>query len=81
MRTPRAIAQPRRGLTRGEAALYVGATPAKFDDMVRDGRMPRPVMLDEEETFDLIQLDLAYDRLSGGAHEQNEWNRRRRGAP
>lgn len=45
--------------------------------MVRDGRMPQPVMLDEEETFNLIQLDLAYDRLSGGAHEQNEWNRRR----
>lgn len=45
--------------------------------MVRDGRMPQPVMLDEEETFNLIQLDLGYDRLSGGAHEQNEWNRRR----
>ena len=71
------MAQLRRGLTRDEAALYVGATRRNFDQMVADGAMPQPVMLGDEETFDVVQLDYAYNRLGGGAHEQNEWNRRR----
>jgi hypothetical protein len=42
--------------------------------MVHDGRMPKPVQQDGEEVFDLIQLDLAFDRISGGATQRNPWD-------
>ena len=31
---------PKRGLSRAEAAHYVGVGTSKFDEMVKDGRMP-----------------------------------------
>jgi integrase len=37
---------PRRGLSRTEAAMYLGISPSKFDELVDDGRMPRPRMID-----------------------------------
>lgn len=77
MRSRRETSDPRRGLNRIEAARFVGFSPTLFDQMVNDGRMPKPVKQDGEEVFDLIQLDLAFDRISGGASETNEWNRRR----
>ncbi len=63
--TPRAAAQPRRGLDREEAAIYVGITLATFDQMVNDGRLPKPSEFDGEFVWDLAQLDRAFDRLSG----------------
>ena len=61
----RATTQPRRGLDRDEAAIYVGVTLATFDQMVTDGRLPEPVDLDGELVWDLVQLDRAMDRLMG----------------
>lgn len=37
---------PRRGLNREEAAIYVGVGTTKFDEMVNDGRMPKPKRVD-----------------------------------
>ena len=61
----RAATQPRRGLDHDEAAIYVGITIATFDQMVSDGRLPRPVEFGGELVWDLVQLDRAMDRLSG----------------
>ena len=36
----------RRGVRRDEAATYVGISPSKFDQLVKDGRMPRPKRVD-----------------------------------
>lgn len=63
--TNRAATQPRRGLDRDEAAIYVGITLATFDQMVNDGRLPKPSEFDGEFVWDLVQLDRAFDRLSG----------------
>ena len=63
--TSRAATQPRRGLDREEAAIYVGVTLATFDQMVYDSRLPRPSEFDGEFVWDLVQLDRAFDRLSG----------------
>lgn len=71
--TNRAATAPRRGLSRDEAALFVGFSPAVFDRMVEDGRMPKPTTLDGEEVFDLIQIDRAFERLCGGQPERNPW--------
>jgi excisionase family DNA binding protein len=37
---------PRRGLSHDEAAMYVGVSVGKFDDMISDGRMPAPRRID-----------------------------------
>jgi predicted DNA-binding transcriptional regulator AlpA len=36
---------PPRGLSRVQAAAYVGISPTLFDEMVADGRMPKPVRI------------------------------------
>ena len=47
---------PRRGLSREEAALYVGISASKFDMLVVDGRMPRPRQIDRRGDHVLEQL-------------------------
>jgi predicted DNA-binding transcriptional regulator AlpA len=54
---------PRRGLSRDEAAMYVGVSASKFDEMVADGRMPVPVRIDARKIWDIRSLDLAFDAL------------------
>jgi len=55
---------PRRGLSRDEAAMYIGISATKFDEMVIDGRMPAPVKIDTRKVWDIRSLDLAFDALS-----------------
>jgi excisionase family DNA binding protein len=54
---------PRRGLSRLEAAAYIGVSPGKFDELVRDGRMPAPKRIDGRKVWDIQNLDLAFDAL------------------
>jgi excisionase family DNA binding protein len=54
---------PRRGLSREEAAMYVGISASKFDELVRDGRMPRPKRIDGRKVWDVHALDLAFNSL------------------
>lgn len=71
----REASQPRRGLSRVEAASYVGIGATLFDAMVRDGRMPSPIRIAGRVLWDIRALDVAFDRLSGHAqHETNEWD-------
>ena len=44
---------PRRGLSREEAAMYVGVSATKFDEMRVDGRMPRPKQIDGRKVWDV----------------------------
>jgi predicted DNA-binding transcriptional regulator AlpA len=71
----KSISQPRRGLRRVEAALYIGVSPTKFDEMVKDGRMPRPKRIDTVVVWDKRQLDLAFETLpSDGESVENPWD-------
>jgi predicted DNA-binding transcriptional regulator AlpA len=64
----------RRGLSRGEAAEYIGVGVSKFDTMVGDGRMPKPKRIDGRRVWDRRQVDRAFDLLEGGsAVEDNPW--------
>jgi excisionase family DNA binding protein len=56
---------PRRGLSRVEAATYLGISPSKFDELVRDGRMPAPKRIDSRKVWDIHNLDVAFDALPG----------------
>lgn len=54
---------PRRGLSRVEAAMYIGISASKFDELVRDGRMPGPKRIDGRKLWDVHALDLAFNSL------------------
>jgi hypothetical protein len=54
---------PRRGLSRDEAAMYVGISPGKFDELVAAGKMPRARLIDRRKVWDIHMLDVAFDRL------------------
>ena len=62
---------PPRGLSREEAAAYVGIGATKFDEMVVDGRMPRPKRIDGRKVWDRLRLDTAFAALptDGGADD------------
>lgn len=68
---------PRRGLRRIDAADYIGVSLSKFDQMVADGRMPRPKRVDGCVIWDIIRLDRAFDDLPGEdpANEPSEWDK------
>jgi predicted DNA-binding transcriptional regulator AlpA len=65
---------PRRGLSRDEAAMYIGISAGKFDAMVADGRMPSPVKIDARKVWDIRALDLAFDELSGQDQGPSSWD-------
>jgi len=52
-----------RGLSREEAARYVGVGATKFDELVRDGRMPKPKRVDGRTVWDRIALDACFTDL------------------
>ena len=54
---------PRRGLSRVEAAMYIGISASKFDELVHDGRMPGPKRIDGRKVWDVHALDLAFNSL------------------
>lgn len=55
-----------RGLSRVEAAAYVGVSPSLFDLLVRDGRMPRPKRLNSRTVWDRKKLDHAFELIPDG---------------
>jgi predicted DNA-binding transcriptional regulator AlpA len=56
-----------RGLKREAAAQYVGVSVGKFDQMTKDGRMPKPIRIDGRKVWDRFALDRAFEALGGGA--------------
>jgi predicted DNA-binding transcriptional regulator AlpA len=66
---------PFLGMNRAQAAEYIGVSPTKFDEMVKDGRMPPPKRIDTRCVWDSRQLRSAFDKLPGGADDdRNEWD-------
>ena len=64
-----------RGLNRPEAAAYIGVSNSKFDQMVDDGRMPKPKQIDSRRIWDVRQLDVAFEGLPGGGEIlENPWD-------
>jgi predicted DNA-binding transcriptional regulator AlpA len=65
-----------RGLSRPQSAMYVGVSPTKFDELVRDGRMPGPKRIDGRVVWDKIRLDEAFGSLpdDGACKDENPWD-------
>jgi predicted DNA-binding transcriptional regulator AlpA len=62
---------PPRDFNREQSAEYVGVSATKFDQMVADGRMPKPKRIDGRVVWDRLQLD------SASQHCQMRTTRRR----
>ena len=56
---------PRRGLSRVEAAIYLGCSPSKFDDLRRDGRVGPARLIDGRKVWDVRKLRLGFRGSSG----------------
>ena len=64
---------PPRGLSRVQSAAYIGVGPTKFDEMVADGRMPKPKRIDGRVVWDRLELDEAFAALPSEA-DSNPWD-------
>lgn len=66
---------PPIGLSRELAAAYIDVSPTKFDQMVKDGRMPKPKHIDSRRIWDRLKLEHAFGRLPGDDNdgEVDEW--------
>jgi predicted DNA-binding transcriptional regulator AlpA len=52
-----------RGLSRVEAAHYLGISPSLLDEMVADGRMPQPKAINSRIVWDRWELDAAFTAI------------------
>jgi hypothetical protein len=65
---------PRRGLSRVEAAAYLGISPSKFDEMRKDGRVGQAKLIDNRKLFDIRMLDEVFDALPSEGHDEaDDW--------
>jgi predicted DNA-binding transcriptional regulator AlpA len=66
---------PPRGMSRIEAAAYIGVSPSLFDQMVEDGRMPGPKQINTRNVWDRFALDAAFEALpdKNQATDITEW--------
>jgi predicted DNA-binding transcriptional regulator AlpA len=62
-----------RGLNRVQSAGYIGVSPSLFDEMVADGRMPKPKRVNSRTIWDVRQLDRFFDRLPGDEGFDSDW--------
>jgi hypothetical protein len=63
MTRPDPHAYPPRGMDRDASARWIGVGTTKFDEMVADGRMPKPGRADGRVVWDRYKLDAAFTDL------------------
>lgn len=65
-----------RGLSRVQAAEYVGVGTTKFDELVSARRMPAPRKIDGRKVWDVREIDLAFEDLpiDHGIAPKNSWD-------
>lgn len=72
------LSYPPRGLSREEAARYVGVGVTLFDELVADGRMPKPKVINRRVLWDRFALDVFFAELPDAA--RNAWDAALRGS-
>ena len=62
------------GLSREVAAAFIDVSPSKFDQLVADGRMPKPKRIDRRRVWDRRKIERAFSDLPGDEDfEEDEW--------
>ena len=70
------VSLPPRGLSRVEAAAYVGISPSLFDRGIKDRLWPRPFRVYGRVLWDRLKLDAAFAALSdAGQDGEDRWDR------
>lgn len=62
---------PPRGMSREEAARYIGVGTTKFDQLVLDKRMPKPRRIDGRVIWGRLAPDVAFTDLPEDAQRRN----------
>lgn len=57
------LSYPPRGMSREEAARYVGVGSTKFDEMVKQGKMPKPKRVGSRVVWDRFAIESAFTDL------------------
>jgi predicted DNA-binding transcriptional regulator AlpA len=57
-----------------QSAAYIGVSPTLFDEMVKDGRMPKPKRINGRVVWDRLELDEAFAALSDGGTDGDPWS-------
>jgi len=73
--TPRELSLPRFAVRRDEAAASVGVSSSKFDEWVRDGKMPKGHKIDGVVLWDVQEMREAWFRLRDGDFAMNPFDR------
>lgn len=64
-----------RGLSRIEAARYIGVSPGTFDRLVAERKMPGPKEIGARRIYDRAQLDQAFDALGNDPEDDlSDWD-------
>jgi predicted DNA-binding transcriptional regulator AlpA len=63
MKSYRIQPEERIGMSREEAAEYIGVSATLFDDMVEDGRMPKPKAINARRVWSRKKIEQAFDAL------------------
>ena len=65
---------PRRGLSRVEAAMYLGISPSKFDELRHSGQIGPAKIIGSRLLFDVYLLDEFFDALPDENHnDDSDW--------
>ncbi len=66
----------KRGLTRAEAAGYIGIGTTLFDKVILAGKMPQPKRFGIKKIWDRLQLDVAFEAMSTDKDDadSNDWD-------
>jgi hypothetical protein len=65
----------RRGLSRVDAALYIGISPTKFDELRKHGQIAPPRVIDGRKVWDVYALDEAFEAFPvEGSDIEEDWN-------
>lgn len=73
----RATSLPRRGMSREEAAMYLGISGTTFDQMRADGLVEPPRLIGGRKLWDIADLDLAFyalPREGGSTAPDTTWD-------
>ena len=66
-----------RGLSRVQAAAYIGISATTFDRMIRDSLMPKPVRIYGQTVWDVRKLNSAFAALDSDGEDDHPWGRMR----
>ena len=72
----RETSYPPRGLRADQAAIYLGMSGSKFLELVSDGRLLKPKIIDSMAIWDRNKLDMAFDEFPERGNSDNVTDRR-----